>query len=515
MVKRQLLGSGTTHCRDPRHEQIPEKKRPRVVPVRFVAVCPQGHIEDFPFLEWVHKGAAITDPDNHKLRYKAGRSAALSGVSIECSCGKTENLGGAFNYDPETGGALHGIGYECRGDQPWLGISEGAGGGCGGFLRAVQRGGSNVYFANTFSSIYLPLWGEQTDPRIVRILEDPVIWELLTAGLDEGLYISRERVTTIAGMRAVNADELQQAAQRKLDGAKKVDDTSEEDYRRAEYKAFRAERGGAGTDLLVEAVPIDNYENWLSHFFERVCIIRKLRETRALSGFSRLLPPGADGFGGVIQPLARNPSIRWLPALIVKGEGIFLEFCEAKLVEWAKQSGIANRIGALETKYNQALLRRALPHVNVSAKFVLIHTFAHLLIRQLSFDCGYGSASLRERIYCERDDGGEPMQGVLIYTAAGDSEGTLGGLARAGEPGNIEASIKQAIRGAGWCSSDPVCVESTGQGTDNANLAACHGCGLLPETSCEEGNRLLDRATVVGTPGKASIGFFRELFETR
>ncbi len=239
-------------------------------------------------------------------------------------------------------------------------------------------------------------------------------------------------------MRGLDANELHQAAQRKLDGAKGAENVSEEDYRRAEYKAFRAERGGAGTDLLVEAVPIESYESWLVPFFERICIFRKLRETRALSGFSRLLPPGADGFGGAIQPLARNPSVRWLPALIVKGEGIFLEFRNEKLVEWAEQAGIAGRIGRLGVKYNRALVRRTLPQVNVSAKFVLIHTFAHLLIRQLSFDCGYGSASLRERVYCERSDGGEPMQGVLIYTAAGDSEGTLGGLARAGEPGNIE-----------------------------------------------------------------------------
>jgi hypothetical protein len=173
------------------------------------------------------------------------------------------------------------------------------------------------------------------------------------------------------------------------------------------------------------------------------------------------------------------------------------------------------RIGGLEEKYNAGLRRRGLPHVGVSDKFVLIHTFAHLLIRQLSYDCGYGSASLRERIYCDRDDNAEPMQGVLIYTAAGDSEGTLGGLARAGEPGNFEPCIRQAIRSASWCSSDPACVESVGQGTDNANLACCHGCGLLPETSCEEGNRLLDRATIVGKPGELSLGFYTDLFQKR
>ena len=513
MVKRNLLGGGVFQCRDPRHSGLPERKLPRVVPVRFVAVCPNGHIEDFPFMEWVHRGLSISDPDRHILRYKAGRSAALSGATIECSCGKSENLGGAFNYDPETGGALHAIGYDCCGDQPWLGITDGRGDSCNGFLRAVQRGGSNVYFANTFSSIYLPLWGEKTDPRIVKALEDSRIWEILSNGLDEGLHISSERTKAVAMLRGLSETDLKAAAQRKLDGSKSEVEASEEEYRRAEYRAFQEKRGGEGTDLLVEEFPIDRYHEWLAPFLKRICIVRKLRETRALSGFSRLLPPGAEGVGGYLQPLALARQIRWLPAMIVKGEGIFLEFREDAILDWIKNSGISVRVGDLEEKYNVGLRRRGLPHVGVSPKFVLIHTFAHLLIRQLSYDCGYGSASLRERIYCDRDSESEPMQGILIYTAAGDSEGTLGGLARAGEPGNLEPSIRQAIRSASWCSSDPVCVESVGQGTDNANLACCHGCGLLPETSCEEGNRLLDRATLSGTPRELSLGFYRDFLE--
>jgi len=145
----------------------------------------------------------------------------------------------------------------------------------------------------------------------------------------------------------------------------------------------------------------------------------------------------------------------------------------------------------------------------LTPKLVLIHTFAHLLIRQLSFDCGYGSASLRERLYSNLEDNKNPMQGVLIYTAAGDSEGTMGGLVRMGEPGNIEESLYGAIRSASWCSSDPVCMESTGRGTDNSNLAACHGCALLPETSCEKGNRLLDRAMIADSPPYWTSAYFK------
>jgi hypothetical protein len=140
-------------------------------------------------------------------------------------------------------------------------------------------------------------------------------------------------------------------------------------------------------------------------------------------------------------------------------------------------------------------------------RFVLLHTFSHVMINQLVYECGYGSAALRERIYYGTGD--SAMSGVLIYTAAGDSEGTLGGLVAMGEPGRLERVIAQAIDRAKWCSSDPVCAESRGQGPGNCNLAACHACALLPETSCEEQNRLLDRAALLGMPGCPDFGYFR------
>jgi hypothetical protein len=142
---------------------------------------------------------------------------------------------------------------------------------------------------------------------------------------------------------------------------------------------------------------------------------------------------------------------------------------------------------------------------------VLIHTFAHLIINQLSFDCGYGSSSIRERIYCEKTGNEHGMYGVLIYTASGDSEGSLGGLVRQGEHGRLEDTIISAIENARWCTSDPICIQSTGQGSESLNLAACHNCALLPETCCENGNRLLDRGVVVGTLVEPEIGFFSSL----
>ena len=125
----------------------------------------------------------------------------------------------------------------------------------------------------------------------------------------------------------------------------------------------------------------------------------------------------------------------------------------------------------------------------------------------MAFECGYDSSSLRERLYVSSGEETE-MHGLLIYTASGDSEGTLGGLVRQGEPGRLDNTLKAAIENASICSSDPLCIESQGQGTSSLNLAACHACGLLPETSCEEGNLLLDRGLVIGTPDDEGLGYF-------
>ena len=147
MVKRQLLGAGTTQCRDAKHSNLADLKRPRVVPVRFVAVCPRGHIEDFPFMEWVHRGQQIDNPSDHQLRYRAGRSGLhCPALSSNARAGDGKIWVVLSMMPMESGGALHRIGYDCRGDQPWLGITDGSGTHCGGYLRAVQRGGSNVYF---------------------------------------------------------------------------------------------------------------------------------------------------------------------------------------------------------------------------------------------------------------------------------------------------------------------------------------------------------------------------------
>ncbi len=492
-------------------ESLPDPKRPRLIPSRFIAVCPKGHVEDFPFMEWIHREGNWDS--THKLRLLPGRSSAsLSGIKVQCSCGEAKTMTGTFNFNAESGGALHEIGYDCSGGQPWLGM-EGGRDRCGQYLRVIQRGASNVYFPLTVSSIYLPLWGEDRSRVINKILDDPKVWKQLTAGLDDGKYIQAVRCETIAGLYKVDTEELKKAAQRKFDGIEELGNKgtlSEEEFRRQEYEALRTGRGGDTTDLMVKVHDSTSYGPGLKEFLNKVCLVGKLRETRVLFGFSRLLP--VEDLSSVeLLPLSENTDLNWLPANVVHGEGIFFEFSPRKLQVWTENPKVKKRVSSLKKGYNQRRLERGLKEAPITAKYVLLHTFAHALIGQLSFDCGYGSASLRERIYCELDDPDQPMQGVLIYTASGDSEGTLGGLVRQGEPDQMSTVIKRAIHHARWCSSDPVCIESVGQGSDNANLAACHGCILLPETSCETGNRLLDRGLIVGTEKDPEIGFFSHL----
>ena len=514
-MEKLTLFSSPRRCPGPAYvglscSQKSARTRPFLIPVRIATVCERGHIEDFPFTEWVHRDKPVTA--DCRLRFLAGRSSSmLTGIKISCSCGEQRSLAGVFRFDQQTGGALQRIGYSCQGSQPWLGRTGTDGLPCGSYLRVVQRGASNVYFPLVVSSIYLPLWAEQAERSIIESLERPEIWSALTSGLVDGKTIDPTRCDVVAQMWGLDRDELIAIAQKKMDGANVKPVVNEEDYRRQEYSALLAPRGGPATDLFVELVQSEDLGPILNKYFSKIALVKKLRETRALAGFSRLLPPDPEGAVDRIQPLKLDQKIDWLPATVVRGEGVFLELNANRLQRWLEQSESMQRTILLSRNFNERRVGRGQRPRQITASFLLLHALAHSLINQLSFDCGYGSASLRERIYCNTAQDTENMCGILIYTASGDSEGTMGGLVRQGEPDRLLDTLSSAVQKARWCSSDPICIETSGQGTDNSNLAACHGCLLISETSCEEGNRLLDRAMLVGTPSKLELGFFCDL----
>ncbi|NUU41848.1 DUF1998 domain-containing protein [Tardiphaga robiniae] len=472
----------------------------RMIPVRIVAVCENGHIEDFPFKRWI--GCTCASEYDSRMFFKAGRSAAsLAGIKIECeACDRRRSLAGAFEE-----GALGKIDVQCCAAQPWLGRETGVHS-CSAGLQTLQRGGSNIYFPAVQSSIYIPPAHSSETDEIRRVLDEPVMWSALTSGLEDGKII-KMAAEIVARMGQVDATALAAAAQARLDssGTPNVA-TTEEDFRRQEYEVLRAGVSNPTDELFVERLDGDQYD-WLGHFFKRVGLVRKLRETRVLTGFSRLVPK-TDRGDPAVQRLSIDGSINWLPAMEVRGEGIFIEIDSDAIDSWIERSKAPGRLGSLLTEFNNRRLIRSLSARNIDARFMMIHTLAHALIKELTFSCGYGSAALRERLYCNLEDPNQPMNGFLIYTASGDSEGTLGGLVSEARPGRLQRLVEDALRRSQWCSNDPICMESPGDGAMTSNLAACHGCVLLPETSCEEGNRLLDRGLLVGQVRRPDLGFF-------
>ncbi len=207
-----------------------------------------------------------------------------------------------------------------------------------------------------------------------------------------------------------------------------------------------------------------------------------------------------------------NPS--WVPANEIRGEGIFFQFSETEIQNWL---GRAQRLH-LEffSAHKQWRKDRGLQPIEdfyPGLRYVLLHSFAHALIRQLSLECGYTAASLRERIYSRNPGTDRPeMAGVLIYTAAPDSEGTLGGLVSLGKPGILERHLNQAMDCMRLCSSDPLCAEHhPGKEGTSLHGASCHACLFAPETSCERGNKYLDRTVLVPTVDRDEFAFFSDL----
>ena len=252
---------------------------------------------------------------------------------------------------------------------------------------------------------------------------------------------------------------------------------------------------------------------------DNIFAVKRLREILALKGFRRIKPEGPEtnasedeqrDFIGYRQndctPLS-DEKLDWLPAVELLGEGIFISLNEERLEAWEKS----------QEKYYDNLKKRLAESIivcdNFSPRYVFLHTLSHLLIRQLTMECGYSGASIKERIYSTYPESNCKRAGILLYTASSDTDGSLGGLVRNAEPDNITPIFKKMLQEASWCSSDPVCMDSKGQGFDSLNYAACHACALLPETSCEMRNCLLDRGAVVGSIHDRGRGYFSSLLK--
>lgn len=464
--------------------RCPECQR-AAVPSRFVVACKFGHISDFPYSQWAHslqKGQPA--PGSHHLSLiTKGETSSLSDIEVRCSCGASRSMDGAFAAN-----ALLGI-HWCEGSRPWLpGATNEA---CKEIPRTLQRGSSGAWFANVRSTISIPPWSE-VHRKITTSLS-------LLKGLDEtGLRVIFAQADWIPEGSHWTIDRLIEI----VNDIKSGEPLDEQKLRQQEYDAIRT--GHPEKDPTDQFVcnPVEVPQaSQLIPVVDEIREVSRLREVTALVSFSRLAPSGPSDAGAA--KLSQTP-VDWLPAVEVFGEGIFVKLNEERLRTWAKSDFVRERFTSINTAASSSFYQPT-----VSAELLVTHSFAHSLMNELSMDAGYPVASLRERVYAA-----EGQAGVLIYTATADSAGSLGGLCAQAEAERLTEVIRSAMRRALWCTSDPVCIESAGSGIDNLNLAACHACLLVPETSCEHRNVLLDRALLVGTPQHPDAGFFSGFAQT-
>ncbi|MFG2818302.1 DrmB family protein [Kitasatospora sp. NPDC048365] len=485
--------------------------REDLVPSRFVMACATGHLEDFPYWTWVHRGTQRSAPGGcgGELRFRAdGSTASLRSVLISCSCGADEvSMEGSFRRQ-----ALKELGIRCSGRRPWL--RDAPAEGCRDDPRTLQRGSSSVWFPVMHSALSIPPWSEGLT-KIAAQLYDKLKGE---DAASIRAYLRIEKV--LQHHPAYSPDEIVSLIERWRADEQSADrptaDPTPESFRgglyRDEYRslstAYPEREDAHDQDFVCEPPRASVGLLRENHGVEQVMLVKRLREVRALQSFTRVDEPSpAD------TPLRRAPIAltehNWLPAIEVRGEGVFLRLDTDRLRAWEQQPGVVARALRIRDNHDRLLAERAsaagkpAPSSYATPRFLLLHTLAHVLINEWSLDGGYPAAALRERLYVD-----DEMAGVLVYTATSDSAGSLGGIVAQGEPARIDATLRAALHRAGWCSNDPLCMESEASGADSLNLAACHACILLPETSCENNNILLDRAALVGTADGLVQGFF-------
>lgn len=517
ITKASLTDRGTLRCR--------KCNAPGLKPVRFLVACEKGHIDDFPVKAWIDCRCSGESED---FRFLASPEPGLSGIAFKCnSCGQKRNLNGTFKKNDQVNAILpNGC---CTGSKPWLGPQAGSDN-CAEPMRTIQRGASNTYFPNTLSSILIPPYSgaarqyvKNTWREIKEVMEDSKSGEVNGQSVfDENML--RGQLKRDAKRSGIEIERLLKSAKErwyeeyKEPGAEDIDEIP---YRKREYEAYLSGRPEVADrrDFDTKSFDITEYESTVGNFFSDIVLVKNLRETRVLTGFSRLQPVAVGQEN--IAMFRKETGFNWLPATEVRGEGIFLKFDYNAVAEWKRQWGwffetnISHKTGWFKKMREDGSPNFARAD-EISETLMMVHTFSHLFMRQLIFKCGYDSSSLRERLYVSEFEDTK-MAGLLVYTAAGDSEGTLGGLVDQGRPGNFEKILYGSVE-AEICSNDPVCIETERQGLVGLNGAACHSCALVPETSCEHNNALLDRKYLFGSAqnfGNAEnkAGFFSTLVD--
>lgn len=471
------------------HKNCPRLAAATAIPARFLVACENGHVDDFPWSEYLHGGTSAC-PGPLRLR-DVGASGEAADVMLICSaCQKSKPLAPAFSEDGRAD--LPG----CRGRHPHLRVAPLEE--CHAVAKPITLGATNMWFAKTLSALSIPSTADALEQLVEQDLSS--LFEDVESERDVKLarkghprydpYSDAQIWTALQRLRAMNTSAP----------------LTPKDLKPPEWRLFsKPDPAKNSRDLRVRVgTPPVKYAPWI----DSVVLIERLREVQALAGFTRLEAAGEDSTAK-LAPLRRGPA-EWVPAAEVRGEGLFLRVSEPRISAWLETARpLEAQFFASHRRWRaQRGLEPALGFPGL--RYVLLHSLSHTLIRQFSVECGYAAASLRERIYSSTPDDDEPMAGILIYTAAPDSEGTLGGLVTLGETANLEQHLDQALEGLEICSSDPLCAETQPeQAFMSLHGAACHNCLFLPETSCERGNRYLDRTVLVPTMERAEFAFFR------
>ena len=497
------------------------KCKKNIVPSRFIAACPNGHLEDFPYRWWVHYGdfseCPVSGDKDDKLQISfSDETGGLESIVIKCNaCGKTRTMAGSMSRD-----ALKG--YHCRGKRPWIGFRSDTNDPipCTAQLRGLQRGASNVYFSVTASALTIPPWSSKLHQEIDEKWDSlEAVWRANEHLPEDQANESIRPVITalfheLIKYEGYSEEQIIDEIRKTYGKAAPTQEYTVQNLYEDEYHVF-CMRNYEQPDDVQFRIESTEVSDFLKNYIDDVILVKRLREVFALRGFRRISPeaPSADDerFAGYHMegdciPLSESDP-GWLPAIEMLGEGLFVRVNEDRLNKWEEEN--KDTYNAMEKRLEHSNLQCP----NFSTRYVLLHTLSHLLIRQLSIECGYSGASIKERIYSSYLDSDVHMAGILLYTSSSDSDGSLGGLVRNGEPATFERIFRNMLQEASWCSSDPICIESKAQGYDSLNYAACHACALLPETSCEMRNCLLDRGAVVGSVFDRKKGFFGALLE--
>lgn len=463
-------------------------KQKVLAPMRFVAACQHGHLQDVPWVYWAHKNGSHKTCEHPELYFLSNPElgSGLDALYIECKnpeCGSSHSLKEIMSQQ-----SLAGV--KCNDTQPWE-YKPYADRQCNEPLQALQRGASNIYYPIVRSALDIPHASTSTGNKTFQMIKESNDFDDLMNAIEKGKdKVILVYAEDIAEEFNLTAEEVMNAVKSNGREQRTFKIPKDEDLRVAEWDILSSSRIEQQQTATFKA----RVANWgksptfgFESVIKRVVLLDKLREVRAFCGFERVSPSD-----NIVSPKSSVGQGSWLPATEVYGEGIFIEMNTAAIDLWQQNMSpeLKRRLTQLHKHYAE-LSSTYLPQPTV--KFLILHTLAHLLIRQLSFESGYSSGSLRERIYAD-----DVQAGLLIYTADGDSEGSLGGLVQQGEANRLFPAILAGLEAAHWCSNDPVCSEKQDVGIMGLNQAACHSCTIISETSCENNNLLLDRKILIG-----------------